>query len=125
MSATRRLAAALVVALLAASCGGTSQGEPNRKVAPGARVITVDATSFSFRPTRITVAAGEDVAIALHSDDTFHDFVVDRVLGHVVGTDGGATATGGLRIDRPGTYTFYCSVPGHRSAGMEGTIVVR
>ena len=24
-----------------------------------------------------------------------------------------------------GTYTFYCAVPGHRAAGMEGTLVVK
>jgi plastocyanin len=26
---------------------------------------------------------------------------------------------------KPGTYTFYCSVPGHEDAGMHGTLVVR
>jgi plastocyanin len=50
------------------------------------------------------------------------------------GTSGsaiGATPTfqGGTRTLRvrlsPGRYTFYCSVPGHRAAGMQGTLIVR
>jgi uncharacterized cupredoxin-like copper-binding protein len=26
---------------------------------------------------------------------------------------------------KPGTYTFYCSVPGHEQAGMKGTLTVK
>ncbi len=52
------------------------------------------------------------------------DFVVDGPPGHVVAAGAGETATGGLRIDEPGEYPVYCSVSGHRAAGMEAVLVV-
>ena len=36
----------------------------------------------------------------------------------------GQTADATLKVDKPGTYAFYCSLPGHREAGMAGTLVV-
>jgi plastocyanin len=92
-------------------------------VADGAREIPVTADGFAFDPDEITVRAGEDVAIVLTSVDILHDFVVDELDAHVA-ADRGETATGGLRADEPGRYTFYCAVAGHREAGMEGTLVV-
>jgi plastocyanin len=103
--------------------GGSSEGA-NAPVTPDAREIRVSAEAFSFSPEKITLKAGEEVTIVLRSEDMFHDFVVEG-QGHIVGADGGQAAKGGLRIDEPGTYKFWCSVPGHRSAGMEGSIVVR
>lgn len=92
-------------------------------VAPGARRIEVTASSFAFDPDGLTVEAGEDIAIVLSSEDALHDFTVDELDAHVA-AGAGDTGEGGLRADEPGTYTFYCSVPGHRDEGMEGTLVV-
>jgi plastocyanin len=92
-------------------------------VVAGARRIEVSATSFEFDPDRIRVDAGEDVAIVLTSDDILHDFTVDELDAHVT-ADADETADGGLRAEEPGRYAFYCSVSGHRAAGMEGTLVV-
>lgn len=102
---------------------GMDHGD-NSPVAEGARRIEVTATSFAFDPDEFTVTAGEDVAIVLTSDDPLlHDFTIDDLDVHV-SADGGDTAEGGLRADEPGEYTFYCTVEGHRDAGMEGTLVV-
>ncbi len=92
-------------------------------VADGARRIEVTATSFEFDPGEITVTAGEDVAIVLTSEDLLHDFTIDELDTHVA-ADADETNEGGLRADEPGRYTFYCTVAGHRAAGMEGTLVV-
>jgi heme/copper-type cytochrome/quinol oxidase subunit 2 len=101
---------------------GTKHGK-NARVVKGAREIEVDATSFEFTPNELAVNAGENVAIVLHSEDVLHDFVV-KSRGHIVSAKRNKTARGGLRIDKAGTYRFWCSVSGHRAAGMRGTIVV-
>jgi len=38
--------------------------------------------------------------------------------------DPGATSKVKLTL-KPGKYTFYCPVPGHRQAGMQGTLTVQ
>jgi plastocyanin/predicted small secreted protein len=95
----------------------------NTPVAPDARPIEVWGSSYAFDPGELTVRAGEDVAIVLTATDIEHDFTVDEVDAHV-SAEAGETAEGGLRVDEAGTYTYYCSVEGHREAGMEGTLTV-
>lgn len=102
---------------------GSGSDADNRPVATDAREIAVMGEDFSFSPDEISVQAGEDVAIALTAEDVEHDVTVKGV-GHVVHANKGQTEAGGLRIDEPGTYAFWCSVPGHKQAGMTGTITV-
>lgn len=102
---------------------GTSSGADNAPVKKGAREIAIEGSSFKFDPKAVQLSAGEPVSIVLTSSDIEHDVTVEK-SGHVVHVKAGKTASGGLQLDQPGTYKFWCSVPGHRSAGMTGTITV-
>ena len=126
----RLAVAACSAALVLAACSGSDvetgkvAGRAGGKPAAGARPIIVQASNFEFSPDRLSVKAGEEVAFRLQSEDSAHDFAIDG-LGRVAEVGGGETTTARLRIDDPGTYTYFCTVPGHRDGGMEGTIVVR
>lgn len=122
---THLSAALLLGALALTACGGDDDARGGDAPAPAAdaRAIEVVADDFAFEPSEITAEAGEELAVALTSVDTDHDFTVEDLDFHVH-ADQGDTVTGGLTVEEPGTYTFYCSVPGHRGAGMEGTLTI-
>ena len=110
-------------ATIAPAGGGHDDHGESSPAVEGARRIEVNATSFAFDPAEIEVTAGEDVAIVLSSEDIVHDFTVDGLDVHVA-ADRGETVEGGLRVDEPGEYTYYCTIAGHREAGMAGTLIV-
>jgi plastocyanin len=84
----------------------------------GAPELAVTGGSFSFEPVELTINAGQLANIALTSTDVLHDFNVENHGFHLA-VDPGETAVGGLTVEEAGTYTIYCSVPGHREAGMK------
>jgi uncharacterized cupredoxin-like copper-binding protein len=53
-----------------------------------------------------------------------HNLTIDE-LGVQVIVSPGRTGSVTLPAVPPGTYTFYCSVSGHRLAGMFGTLTVK
>lgn len=127
MKRTVLVASLVATSALLTACGGDGHGaqhggEANSAVADGARRIEVSARLTGFEPDELTATAGEDIAVVLTSEDMLHDFVIDELDAHVA-ADRGATAEGGFQAEA-GTYTYYCSVPGHRRAGMEGTLTV-
>jgi uncharacterized cupredoxin-like copper-binding protein len=92
--------------------------------AGGGPDVTVEMIDIAFRPTEIEIPAGQDVTFSFpNTGATVHDFTIDELGLKVVVQPGD---TGALTINAPaGTYEFYCSVPGHRPAGMVGTLTVR
>lgn len=82
---------------------------------------------LAFTTSEATAEAGE-VTIEFNNPQALpHDVKIESSNGDEIGgtetvSDGSNSATVNLK---PGTYTFYCSVPGHREAGMEGTLTVK
>ena len=103
--------------------GTTTESEAPEAVADAVE-LTVEAGDLYFSPDEIEVTAGEPVNLVLDNQgDVFHDLDIDGIDFRLA-ADPGTTDTGALTIDEPGTYRFICTVPGHASAGMEGTITV-
>ncbi|HEY3227801.1 MAG TPA: cupredoxin domain-containing protein [Roseiflexaceae bacterium] len=77
-----------------------------------------------FDRAELRAKVGEIVALRLENSDTEgHYFDIDELNVHVPMPSGKPALTL-FKPTTPGTYTFYCHIPGHREAGMVGTLVV-
>ena len=118
------LATAGLLSLGLAACGGGGDegGSTSADVEVDAEVLGTDA--LKFEPTELEAGAGE-VAIELTSGESVEHNVVIEEAGDTVVVEAGAgqTNVGTIELEA-GDYTFYCSIPGHRTAGMEGTLTV-
>ena len=85
--------------------------------------LTLKLEDIAFDPKDFTIAANTDVVIHLENTGaTLHNFSVDS-LG--ISQDVNPGETKDVTINAPaGTLDYYCAVPGHKEAGMEGTITV-
>lgn len=121
------VAAALMGGLVLTACdGGDAADDAGGDTAPAeGNVVEVLGThSLDFEPTSLTAEAGEVTVELTTEDGVNHDFVIEDLDDLLVAeADAGETATGTVDLE-PGEYTFYCSVPGHRPAGMEGVLTV-
>jgi plastocyanin len=102
---------------------------PAAPSAPGSATTTVPLSAvpnaIAFNTKTLTAKAGK-VTIALTNSGALEHNVTIAQGATVLGAT--PTFTSGSRSVtltlKPGIYTFYCSVPGHRAAGMEGTLKV-
>jgi uncharacterized cupredoxin-like copper-binding protein len=80
---------------------------------------------LSYDTKQLSAKAGTVTIALANSSPVEHNLTIaegTKVLGATPTFTGGSKAVT-LKL-KPGKYTFYCSVPGHRQAGMEGTLTV-
>jgi len=101
----------------------TSSGTPDGSL-PAVPVV-VEAHEFGFGPAELTIPAVGPITLELLDTGLIpHNLTVDA-LGIQVVAAAGRSATATLEGLTPGTYEFYCSISGHRQAGMVGTLIVQ
>jgi plastocyanin len=123
----------LVLAAALAGCGGGSDG--------GATTVTLDEdvvgspqlrfepdpdAEFAYNADKATAKSGNVSFVIENPTPKPHTIAVEDKSGKVLGRT--RTAIRGKEFViinlKPGTYTYFCAVPGHREAGMEGTVTV-
>ena len=85
--------------------------------------LEVQTTNVAFDPDALQATSGE-VTVAVRNRDLFwHTFTIDALRVDVT------APVGRLRTvtfeAQPGTYSYYCRIPGHASLGMRGRLTVR
>ena len=119
------------------------------EVAAKDRLFLVRMTNFAFTPDVLEANGGEVIEIAIQNvEPVLHDFTIKKIdadfhisylegtgehehgMGHpdadihfVLSEPGSGVVH--IKVHEPGEYVFYCTVPGHRELGMEGTLIVR
>jgi plastocyanin len=82
--------------------------------------------ALAFEFNKATAKAGQVTLVMPNKAPIVHDISVKGAgvskQGPRVGNGGTSKVTVNLK---PGTYTFYCSVPGHEAGGMKGTLTVK
>jgi plastocyanin len=92
---------------------------------PAGALLFTAATQLEFLQAPTTATAGE-VTIALDNEGGLvHNVTIEGVQGDqpIVETTNGVEV--GTVTLEPGTYTYYCSIVGHREGGMEGQLTVQ
>jgi uncharacterized cupredoxin-like copper-binding protein len=130
------VAAAAATALVAVGCGGgdDDSGQPTGGSQPPSSAggssklaLSADPTGkLAFDKKSLHGTAGRVTIVMRNPAALSHNVSLEGPgldkEGKTVGEGGTSTVSATLK---PGTYIFYCSVPGHREGGMEGKLTIR
>jgi plastocyanin len=106
--------------------GGGGEATPEAEAAAATTQFSIEAIDIAYDVKSLEIPANTDVTITITNNGVaVHDFNIEGTeiaSGSING--GGSTASVTVNL-APGEYTFFCSLPGHRAAGMVGTITVK
>jgi plastocyanin len=108
--------------------GGNKESGGSSESASGTLKFEADPSGqLAFTSDSATAEAGKVTVDFKNPAAVPHNVEIEDEAGEVIAgtetiTESSETATANLK---PGTYTFFCGVPGHREAGMEGTLTVK
>jgi plastocyanin len=89
------------------------------------KVVADPNGGLTFDPTELTAKAGSVTIDFTNGSQVPHDVVVQKGDEDLGRTDMITDSETEAQLDlAAGSYTFYCSVPGHLEAGMKGTLTV-
>lgn len=109
---------------------GGGGGEAEGGSAGSANAISFEADpagGLAYTTDKVTAKAGKDTIDFSNPQPLMHDVAIEDSSGKTVAqTEVIAEGTDSTSAElEPGEYTFYCTVPGHREGGMEGTLTVK
>lgn len=108
--------------------GAAETGAPEGSAGGGGTTLQLEAseTALEYNTTQLSAKAGKVTIDFKNPSAIAHNVVIEQngkeLAGFAPIAEGEESETAELK---PGTYTFFCSVPGHREAGMEGTLTVK
>jgi plastocyanin len=104
-----------------------AEGEAGAGGAGGTVTLAAAESELKFDKTELTSKPGKITIDFDNPSSIPHNVEIEAEGGEVLGgTETIAQKEETVSVElEPGTYTFFCSVPGHREAGMEGTLVVK
>jgi plastocyanin len=87
------------------------------------KAIVISATNARFSATTLTVDHGTVTVDFTNNDLFWHTFTVPAL-----GVDIRTPVKGHSQVSfnaPPGTYEFFCTIPGHKQIGMRGTLIIQ
>lgn len=122
-------AAVLAMTALLVACGDsddTSSGDNGDSVSGEASSLNFTAEDIAFAETSAQADAGQIDVSLVNEGAIEHSWLVEDHESdlRLYVEKNGDTDDGSITLE-PGEYVYYCDIPGHREAGMEGTLTVQ